>query len=237
MFIDSGKKSAAEQMQIDEQLLQGVDSPLLRFYEFTPEAITYGYFIEPTRWLKDAPKNGAKRPTGGGLIFHEGDFSFSVALPIDHPFTKKTALERYQSINGAVVRALNKKELELHSEQKEEGVIDELCMANPTAYDLIIDNKKVGGAAQRKNRHAFIHQCSLFLSMPPWERIARELRDPDMVLPKLQKHTGSLFRDVPTGFREDLKQDLLIQLRYIIYHERTFETETVTETETETEIF
>ncbi len=213
--IDSGIRTASENMRRDEELLKGVDHPILHFYDWSSNAVTYGYFINPKDWLKSVPSNISRRPTGGGLIFHEGDFSFTLALPLKHPLTQKSALERYQIINKQVLNAvfdlLPECALALHNEAIKEGSIQELCMANPTSYDIIMAEKKVGGASQRKNKSAFIHQASLFLLTPSWERIWHELACPDAILPKLKSFTGSLFNSqdsIPVNFRADLKASL-----------------------------
>lgn len=210
--IDSGTHLAAHHMQIDAQLLSyPLDEPVLRFYDWLGAAITYGYFISPLEWLKKLPDNAARRPTGGGLIFHEHDFSFTLALPLSHPLTQKPVLERYQLINNQVLAAIQQVvpecDLSLQLLQPKE-TIDELCMANPTVYDLLLAGKKVGGSAQRKNKYAFIHQCSLFLATPDWDRIAQELVDPARILPKLKAFTGSVFtnqKNIPAYFRACLK--------------------------------
>lgn len=218
-IIDSGVQSASAQMHIDEVLLsEGVTHPLLRFYDWQGDAVTYGYFINPADWLKKVPQNAGRRPTGGGLIFHEGDFSFTLALPLSHPLTQKPVLERYEIINNQVLAAIQKLipgcDIRLQSAKLDEthqATIDQLCMANPTVYDLLLDGKKVGGSAQRKNKRAFIHQCSLFLATPNWDRISHELVDPQHVLPKLKAFTGSFFTDkknIPSEFRTHLKRAL-----------------------------
>lgn len=220
--IDSGTKSAFEHMQLDEWLLQeGVDEPQLRFYDWSSNAVTYGYFINPAEWLKIIPTNSARRPTGGGLIFHEGDFSFTIALPLLHPLVQKPVLERYQIINSLVlvaVKSLTPDWSLCLQGHKMEGTIDQLCMANPTEYDLLLGSKKVGGSAQRKNKRAFIHQCSLFLAMPDWNQICVNLIEPQYVLPKLKAFTGSLFSNkstIPTNFRADLRAALHVALNGI----------------------
>lgn len=217
--VDSGVQSASVHMHIDDVLLsEGVTHPILRFYDWLGDVVTYGYFINPADWLKSVPENSGRRPTGGGLIFHEGDFSFTLALPVSHPLTQKPVLERYQIINSQVLAAVQKcipgcdicLQIAKH-EEIQEGIIDQLCMANPTVYDLLLAGKKVGGSAQRKNKRAFIHQCSLFLATPNWDRIAHELVDPEHVLPKLKAFTGSFFTDkkhIPLNFRAHLRAAL-----------------------------
>ena len=40
-------------------------------------------------------------------------------------------------------------------------------MAKPTPFDLVIEGKKVGGAAQRRTRKGLLHQGSLSVCPPP----------------------------------------------------------------------
>ena len=69
-LIDSGKQTAAENMRLDEQLLEELDPygfPILRFYEFSAPAATYGYFLKPEEHLREGHGlDLARRPTGGG---------------------------------------------------------------------------------------------------------------------------------------------------------------------------
>lgn len=218
----SGRDLASCHMQQDALFLEQSDGPILHFYEFLPGSVTYGHFINPLDWLKSEPADGARRPTGGGLIFHEGDFSFTFVLPQEHPFTKLRPLERYVHINSLVkeaVRALvPTSRLSLQDITKEEGAIDQLCMANPSPYDLLAAGKKIGGCAQRKNRHALIHQCSLFLLPPPWEQIGSLLLHAEEVVPRLAAFTGSLFQSkdqIPQNFRLLLQAELEKKLRTI----------------------
>lgn len=210
--IDSGINMAKVHMLRDADFLEGIDQPILHFYQFMPNAVTYGHFIEPTEWLQSVSENSARRPTGGGLIFHEQDFSFTLALPIDHPLAKLPTLSRYQLINSQLVKAINAlvPSCDICLQQSAvDGTIDQLCMANPTTYDLIARQKKVAGAAQRKNKKACIHQCSLFLLEPNWQRISSDLINPETVVPKLQAFTGSIFNDsVPETFRHQLQATL-----------------------------
>ena len=228
-FIDSGIASAQSQMQIDKELLlQGVVAPSLRVYGFVAGSITYGHFIRPEAWLKANYESAAQRPTGGGLIFHEGDFSFTLALPSDHFLVKKPTLERYQLINNIVLTSINRLLpavcCSLQSGVKPEGIVEELCMANPTAYDIILDHKKVGGSAQRKTAKGFIHQCSLFVHPLQWDTIAQKLLAPDVVLPKLQAFTGSIFSQDDCSseqFFSSLKRTLHQELD-ILLDQKTF---------------
>lgn len=211
--IDSGKRSAAEHMHLDTMLLSQIEQPTLRFYQWEQFAITYGHFINPDEWLRSLESDSARRPTGGGLIFHDEDFAFTLALPLSHPLVALPVLERYHSINRALLQAITAfmphLDVTLHSEEFGRGSLSELCMAHPTKYDLLIKQKKVGGAAQRKTRSGFIHQCSLILKEPDWEKIARELKEPERILPTLKATTCGLFKKTAEKrFGEALKEAL-----------------------------
>src|SRR5260221_13144552 len=90
--IDSGPLSAERQMKIDQQLIDSLvslQSPLFRHYKWEKKSITYGYFLDPNKYIdtqiaKEKGFDIAKRPTGGGMLFHYSDFSFTVALPASH---------------------------------------------------------------------------------------------------------------------------------------------------------
>lgn len=223
LVIDSGKKSSREQMQLDEELLCGIEAPVLRFYAWLEPCVTYGYFINPDDWLYTQGLDLARRPTGGGLIFHEHDFSFTLALPVDHPFCTLATLERYQAINNKVIQALSQlvgpAAFALQSEEPLTCDLTQLCMAHPTKYDLLLSGKKVGGSSQRKNKLAFIHQSSLFLEPIDWPSIKKWLKDPENVLPVLQNTSASVFssqRKNRESFRQALKAVLQMRLQELI---------------------
>lgn len=171
--VDTGTNSAQKNMELDVQLLESMDgasSPILHFYEWEAPSATYGYFIDPAKHLKMGSQIAlAKRPTGGGIIFHVTDFAFSLLLPASHPHFSQNTLENYAFVNGLVTRAIaplaNDSTPSLLKEKSHPS--PHFCMANPTMYDVMINGKKVGGAAQRRTKHGYLHQGSIFLTMPP----------------------------------------------------------------------
>jgi lipoate-protein ligase A len=112
----------------------------------------------------------AKRPTGGGIIFHITDFAFSLLMPANHPHFSKNTLENYAYVNGLVTRLLSSMMVtsipRLLGQDEKNDSSPSFCMANPTVYDVMVDGKKVGGAAQRCTKHGYLHQGSIFLAMP-----------------------------------------------------------------------
>ena len=53
-ILDTGKRSAEDNMAIDAKLLEEMkpdDSPILHLYEWEGKAATYGYFLDPKKFL------------------------------------------------------------------------------------------------------------------------------------------------------------------------------------------
>lgn len=163
-------------MELDRALLEACieeNEPLLHLYDWDGQSATYGHFVDPFSFLKKeiVEQLGlqlAKRPTGGGIIFHTSDLAFSVLVPATSPYFSQHPLENYAFVNQRVIDAIKKmKGLEGELLEKDPIVFTSherhFCMAKPTKYDVMIEGKKVGGAAQRKTRYGFLHQGSISL--------------------------------------------------------------------------
>ena len=88
---------ACGQMALDETLLRAPPSPpdasftpWLRFYLWSTPALTFGY---AQKWMDIAPlapparyPSITRRLTGGGLVPHLTDLTFSAAFPAPHPW-------------------------------------------------------------------------------------------------------------------------------------------------------
>jgi lipoate---protein ligase len=227
-----GKVSAHLAMQKDVALiqnLQNIKKPTLRFYDWQGPSITYGYFIDPAKYfteqafLDSSGVEFARRPTGGGILFHYCDFPFTFALPSTHPCFSENVLENYRFVNEVVLQAVFEvagKDAEL--ELKKEHVTtchEHFCMATPTRYDLIYQGYKIGGSAQRKTRCGYVHQASVFLFLPPWEEIQYLVQDTNSV-EVMQRSSRALF-PVSTLPQRDkifsqLQQQILKQFLYAI---------------------
>lgn len=184
-LLDSGEGSAVENMERDRQLLAEVghrSTGLLHLYDWRGECATYGHFLEPERLLdlKAAERCGlslARRPTGGGIIFHIWDLAFSALMPASHPEFSLNTLENYATINRRVVEAVGRflqKPVEATLLPYEPTPLDaasfHFCMAKPTKYDVVAsDGRKIGGAAQRRTREGLLHQGTLSIVSPPEE--------------------------------------------------------------------
>ena len=179
-ILETGPQSAEKNMAIDAQLLQDMhpnDPPLLHFYQWEGKPATYGYFLHPDKFFDWSKKTAlglslARRPTGGGIIFHLSDFAFSVLIPAQFPHYSAHTLDNYQFINAIVKRAvqnvLKTAHLSLLAQEPTSIHIDcvDFCMAKPTQYDVMLGKWKIAGAAQRRKKQGYLHQGSICIALP-----------------------------------------------------------------------
>jgi len=179
-IIDGGKNLAQYHMQFDGHILaelSNFDKPILHFYDWIGPAITWGCFVQKEKFL--GPKahllfDLAKRPTGGGMILHGADFSFSLAVPRNCRLFSDQVATNYKRVNTILCELLQKI-FALPVELVEQSAPNErqrLCMCSLSQYDLKLDGKKVYGASQRKTKSGFLHQCSIFLAPPDWQKVS-----------------------------------------------------------------
>jgi lipoate---protein ligase len=192
--LDTGVNEAEENMRIDaELLLVERASPLLHFYDWKGPSATYGHFVNPGDYLNLAEVERSKltlarRPTGGGILFHQWDFAFSLFVPAQSRFFSLNTLENYAFVNNVVLKAVQsflKEGKEMSLTPVDEKALDRyserFCMARPTKYDVVLGGRKIAGAAQRRNKMGFLHQGSIALALPPYEEL-KELLLPDSLV-------------------------------------------------------
>jgi lipoate-protein ligase A len=213
LVIERSKASANDNMMQDRYLLQNLSrhtSPILHFYDWEGPSATYGHFIDPLRYFNHEALalgkiNVARRPTGGGIIFHTCDYAFSVLVPSSHPSFSINTLENYGLINRAVIEAVH---LFLNEECLEQRIAllakspkplhsscQNFCMAQPTQYDVMIEGRKVGGAAQRRTKDGFLHQGTIALGMPSESYLTEVLLESVPIIEGMKRHGFSLLGD------------------------------------------
>jgi lipoate-protein ligase A len=191
-FINDKAATAVQNMQRDSDLLAALgEKPccVLHFYEWANPSVTYGYFTDVNKLLSSEAVDKysldlARRPTGGGIIFHEYDLAFSVILSASHPCFIENTKESYRNINavvaGAISQTMGLNALSFLCKDEPCSRVN-FCMAKPTVYDLIIGRQKVAGAAQRRTKFGVLHQGSICLQKPPTKFLKEILHSQDAV--------------------------------------------------------
>jgi lipoate-protein ligase A len=177
-IIDTGKNFAKNNMEFDEKLLenlQKINKPILHFYDWHLNSITCGFFIKPEKFLnlkkiKEKKMEIAKRPTGGGIVFHFFDMAFSFLMPKTHKFFFLNSLKNYHFVNNIVKLALlecfNLKKEDLYLSNENPTSRTNFCMTSPSKYDLLFKGKKVLGSAERRKKGGYLHQSTISLILP-----------------------------------------------------------------------
>jgi lipoyl(octanoyl) transferase len=171
VYHNGGTHNAAMNMAIDEALLEYATVPAIRFYRWQSPALSFGYFgrfadVAGYREERDL----VRRWTGGGIVFHGKDLTYSIVIPASDAAFCESSTSIYEKIHRALVDAL--------AETGERAVVAGVgdpgscnaavaitktgnCFANPVGADVMIDSRKVAGAAQRRTRRGVLQQGSI----------------------------------------------------------------------------
>jgi lipoate---protein ligase len=186
--------SGAQQMAIDRWLLdrhcQDPHPPTLRFYNWSPIAISLGYHQKqyPEQWetLQWAGQSIelVKRPTGGRAVLHQGDLTYAV---ITSGLSAKRR-DSYKQICQFLIQGWQTLGIALQYGDAGRGYIQNPnCFGTATAADLVMpDGAKFIGSAQLHKDGAILQHGSMRLAPDAdlFERVFGE-RSP---MPQLPQH-------------------------------------------------
>ena len=178
-LLQSGPGDCAFNMALDEALLEAaprLGRPVLRFYGWTEPSASFGYFqryADIERLTRMRPL--VRRPTGGGLVPHEADWTYSLAFPPIDDWYGLSATDSYRRIHEWISMAFARlnvtTELALVCNKSLPGQ----CFQGHERFDLLWRGRKIAGAAQRRTRDGLLIQGSvqatgLALARADWER-------------------------------------------------------------------
>jgi len=155
-------------MSIDELLLLRIaeyGTPVVRIYGWDRKSASIGYVQD----YEAAPREGyavVRRMTGGGVVFHDKDLTYTVVIPGGHPICALDRVESYHVFHRAVKEALAGFGLQAELSASEGGAVNRAtmqCFVTPTRYDVLCGGRKYAGAAQRRTRDGILHQGSIDL--------------------------------------------------------------------------
>ena len=169
---------AAEQMAIDEALARSPQvGPVLRLYRWMRPAISYGYFMDPELACEGRIGWGmVRRPTGGGLVEHGDDVTYTLVLPRGGDCS--TVACAFGAAHQLVFTALRALHLPARMAAAMAPAQPGVCAAQPVAGDAIVDGAKVAGCASRRLRETVLVQGYVALDRLPsitWASLADAL--------------------------------------------------------------
>lgn len=165
LVIDSALGDAPFNMALDEVLLEDAGrlaKPVLRFYGWTAPAATFGYFqrhADVASWTRLRPL--IRRPTGGGLVPHDADWTYSIVIPPGHEWYRARAVDSYRRLHEWIRDAFSYVDISTTLAAVARKKAPGQCFAGPEQFDLVYQSQKLAGAAQRRTRAGLLIQGSI----------------------------------------------------------------------------
>ena len=172
-LVTSKSLSAKENMLIDKELFEAFTPsslPIFRIYEWE-ESFTYG-FSQKLDTFKDLSnlqrynQNHAQRITGGGILFHGNDISYSLIIPttLVKNISVKQSYELICSFLIEFYKSLGLKPIYAKDIEDIKVSKSEYCQEGFEPYDILIDGKKIGGNAQRRSKEIIFQHGSISIN-------------------------------------------------------------------------
>ena len=178
-------------MAIDEAIMiahrEGLVPPTIRFYQWSPPAVSLGYFQDLKKEIDvDVCKNLGidivRRPTGGKAVLHDKELTYSFIIKENHPLVNDSILETYKKISGGIIRGLSylgitaelvplREKLKNSSSGNEikskisHSDIKSICFSVPSQYEVQVEGKKIVGSAQVRKREIVLQHGSLLIEL------------------------------------------------------------------------
>ena len=174
IFFESPPLDVYGQMALDEALINALPSGAcaLRIFNWAAQpGATFGYAqfeASAAAQIKAAGiKEYTRRPTGGGVVLHRDDLTFSLFFPSPNPFSPAEIYGRLHALikaefakNNTVLGAYN----QASDYRPAPGGVSANCFTNPVSDDLLsVQGDKVLGGAIRRFGDRVLYQGSLQL--------------------------------------------------------------------------
>ena len=167
--IDSIGKTGAENMAIDEALLDEVvrsGGAFLRLYRWDPPTLSLGR-NQPDVFNTDPV---VRRPTGGQAVWHEHEVTYAVAAPIALFGSLRNAYCQIHTHIAAALRTLGVAATLAPTPSLRSGQAvrpsgrPAACFAAPVGGEVLVGGRKLVGSAQVRRANAFLQHGSILLS-------------------------------------------------------------------------
>jgi len=145
--------------------------PSFRVYGWDGPAFTYGAGQHPEGQLdlERCSRDGvrvAKRITGGGVLFHHREITYSLVCSKEDIGEDERSLVSYRQVCAFLIEFYKSLGLEPRFALEAEGFRDKslphpLCSASHEKYDIVIGRRKIGGNAQKRRRRVVFQHGSI----------------------------------------------------------------------------
>lgn len=176
-WSDPVERDGPENMAVDEWLAETCDQPVLRVYRWQPEWGSFGYFVK-TLDLPTAEVRWVRRWTGGGIVDHRSDRTYTLFVPRGFGLAEARGGESYRIIHGALVGAFRDAGVDAALSGEMPAAAGGECFRQPVEHDVLdAEGRKIAGAGQRRSLRGLLHQGSVATKdrILPAEGLAKRL--------------------------------------------------------------
>ena len=164
-LLQSGPRPAPENMALDEALLEAaplLGRPVLRLYGWLEAAATFGYsqrHADVSRLTTLRPL--LRRPTGGGLVPHDADWTYTLAFPPTHAWYALKAVASYERVHAWIRASFTRCGITTELSPGTRPETPGECFLGAEQFDLVWHGRKIAGAAQRRTKNGLLIQGSI----------------------------------------------------------------------------
>ena len=169
------KENGPINMATDFWLFQKYESTnlIFRHYGWEKKEVSFGYG-QDWNWVKSQNALDynllTRRPTGGGIVHHGNDWTYSLIIPSNHIFYSSPALDHYKEIHFALGRVFEKQGVFTslmpcpQKNEKRKGIPGN-CFLEPVGMDLMNESglSKIAGAAMKRTKRGILIQGTINL--------------------------------------------------------------------------
>lgn len=177
-FINTKSNNPYYNMAMDEALMnfvsRGEIDPVIRFYTWDPATLSIGYFQKLTKEIdlekvKDKGFGLVRRATGGRGVLHDKELTYSVIVPESHESMPKTVTEAYRVISEGLLEGFKSLGFDAYfsiprtqeAKDKLKSPRSSVCFDAPSWYELVVENRKVAGSAQTRQKGVILQHGSI----------------------------------------------------------------------------
>jgi lipoate-protein ligase A len=159
-------------MALDEAIMDAVAAgdvpPTLRFYQWMPPCLSLGK-RQPLAGvaLATCRRDGVdvvRRPTGGFAILHTDELTYSIATLPSDPRAEGAILDAYRRLSQGLLAGLHHLGLEACMNPVHAGAeasASTACFEAPSAYEIVVGERKLLGSAQTRPSGRVLQHGSL----------------------------------------------------------------------------
>lgn len=170
-WLESASASGAMQMAVDVALMEHArrtGESTLRVYEWSRPTLSFGR-NEPTRdrfnseSLAAAGYDFVRRPTGGRVLLHNGDVTYSVTAPAGAVDPVRAAYARINELLADALRLIGVLSAPATVTARERRPGRDACFAAPSNGELVVADRKLVASAQRQEDGAMLQHGSILM--------------------------------------------------------------------------